>query len=53
MNKCDNCGKEIKGQKYQIVDENFKPQKGLFHCGCVYKTSLRRKIKCKSTNIKN
>lgn len=43
--KCDNCGKEIKGEKYQIVNECFVSQRGLYHCGCVFKP-LRKKC-CK------
>jgi len=41
---CDNCGKVIKGEKYQIVNECFVPQRGLYHCGCVFKP-LRNKHK--------
>jgi len=43
--KCDNCGNPIKGEKYQIVNECFVPQRGLYHCGCVFKTVLRKKYK--------
>ncbi len=43
--KCDNCGKEIKGKKYEIVNENYVVQKGLYHCGCVFKTTLLKKVK--------
>lgn len=40
---CDNCGKAIKGEKYQIVNECFVPQRGLYHCGCVFKPLRNKK----------
>lgn len=28
--KCDFCGKTIKGKKYQVVNENYIVQRGIF-----------------------
>lgn len=32
--KCDGCGKIIKGEKHPMYDENYNLQPGLYHCGC-------------------
>lgn len=31
---CDMCGQLFSGESYKVVDENFRPQKGLKSCGC-------------------
>lgn len=29
---CDSCGKPINGKAFQMVDENYRKQHGMFEC---------------------
>lgn len=44
--KCDGCGEPIKGKAFQMVDENYNKQHGLFECaGCHFGEEVKQPAK--------